>query len=123
MGWETLQTQRANSKAITMFNVLNDLAPSPLTELFVPKNNVTDYNLRGSSTSLQLSIPRTEKLKKSFSYDGNNIDKKTSRRFDLRAFVRRVSYDGAKLWHSLPLDLRDLNNLVLFKKGISAFNF
>ena len=51
------------------------------------------------------------------------IDKKTSRRFDLRAFVRRVSYDGAKLWHSLPLDLRDLNNLALFKKGIRACNF
>lgn len=64
LGWETLQTQRAKSKAITMFKVLNYLAPSPLTELFVPKNNVTDYNLRCSSTSLQLSKPRTEMLKK-----------------------------------------------------------
>ena len=59
---ETLQTQRAKWKVIIMFKLLNDLAPSPLTELFAPKNKVTDYNLRGSSTSLQLPKPRTEKL-------------------------------------------------------------
>ena len=44
-----------------MLKVLNDLAPSPLTELFLPKSNIKDYNLMGSSTSLQLSKTRTEK--------------------------------------------------------------
>ena len=53
-----------------MYKVLNDLAPNALVNLFMRKSNVTDYELRGSSTSLQIPFPRTENIKKSFSYDG-----------------------------------------------------
>ena len=70
LGWENLVTRRAKTKAKTMYKVLNKLAPSPLEKLFEHKRNITQYNLRGSSTSLQLPQPKTEKLKKSFSYDG-----------------------------------------------------
>jgi hypothetical protein len=49
--------------------------------LSVEKRNITEYDLRGSSTSLQLPLPKTENLKKSF------------------------CYDGAKLWNSLPADI------------------
>ena len=73
LGWENLVTRRAKTKAKTMYKVLNKLAPSPLEKLFEHKRNITQYNLRGSSTSLQLPQPKTEKLKKSFSYDGAKV--------------------------------------------------
>ena len=67
-----------------------------LAELFERKRNITKYDLRGSSTSLQLSQPKTEKLKKSF------------------------SYDGAKLWNSPPVDMRNSDTLTIFKEIIRA---
>ena len=99
LGWETLETQRAKTKAKQMYKVLNGLAPNCLTDLFSSKKTITDYNLRGSSTSLQLPLPKTENLKKSF------------------------SYNGARLWNSLPKELRDCNSLSLFKKRIAAHTF
>ena len=83
-----------------MYKVLNDLAPSSLTTLFVRKRNITEYDQRGSSTSLQLPLPKTENLKKSF------------------------CYDGAKLWNSLPADMRDSDiTLPTFINVIDAYNF
>ena len=96
LGWETLETRRVKSKAKTMYKVLNNLAPSSLAELFEQKRNITQYDLRGSSTSLQLPQPKTEKLKKSF------------------------SYDGARVWNSLPADVRNSDTLTIFKNGIRA---
>ena len=99
LGWETLESYRAKSKAVQMYKVLNDLAPISLVNLFMRKSDITDHELRGSSTSLQMPLPRTEIMKKSF------------------------SYDGAKLWNSLPVDLRDSDSLEIFKNGIGAHNF
>ena len=100
LGWETLECQRTKSKAIQMYKVLNDLAPNALVNLFVRKSDITDYELRGSTASLQIPFPRNENLKKRFSYD-----------------------DGAKLWNSLPLDLCDSDSLLIFRNGITAHNF
>jgi hypothetical protein len=80
----------------TMYKVLNNLAPSSLAELFEHKRNITKHALRSSSTSLQLPQPKTEKLKK------------------------RFSYDGAKLWNSLPADVRNSDTLTIFKERIRA---
>jgi hypothetical protein len=66
LGWETLECQRTKSKAIQMYRVLNDLALNALVNLFVRKSDITDYELRGSTTSLQIPFPRTENLKKKF---------------------------------------------------------
>ena len=66
LGWEPLETRRAKKKAVHMYKVLNGLAPSSLADLFVPKSDITEYDLRGSHTSLQLPHSKTEKLKKSF---------------------------------------------------------
>ena len=99
LGWEPLETRRAKSKVKQMYKVLNDLAPSSLATLFVRKRNITEYDLRGSSTSLQLPLPKTENLKKSF------------------------CYDGAKLWNSLPADKRDSDTLPTFINAIDAYNF
>ena len=83
LGWESLETRRAKAKAVYMYKVLNGLAPKSLNDLFVSKSDITEYDPRGSYTSLQLPHPKTEKLKKSF------------------------SFCGAKLWNSLPTDLRN----------------
>ena len=64
LGWESLETGRSKSKVKQMYKVLNDLAPSSLAILFVRKRNITEHDLRGSSTSLQLLLPNTENLKK-----------------------------------------------------------
>ena len=53
LGWETLETQRAKSKAKQMYKV----APDFLVDLSSSKKNITRYNLRDSSTSLQLPLP------------------------------------------------------------------
>ena len=82
-----------------MYKILNGLAPSSLAALFVHKRNITEYDLRGSSTSLQLPLPKTENLKKSF------------------------CYDGAKLWNSLPADMRDSDTLSTFINAVDARNF
>ena len=64
--WETLESQRTKSKAIQMYQVLNYLAPNALVNLLVRKSDITDYELRGSTASLQIPFPRTENLKKNF---------------------------------------------------------
>ena len=92
--WDKLETRRAKSKAKTMYKVLINLAPSSLVKLFKYKKEFTQYDLRGSSTSLQLPLPKTEKLKKSFSYDGANI------------------------WNSLPADVRNSDTLPKFKNRL-----
>ena len=99
LGWETLESYRAKSKKVQMYKVLNDLAPNALVNLFMRKSDITDHELRGSSTSLQMPLPRNEYMKKSF------------------------SYDRAKLWNFLPADLRDSDSLQIFKNGIGAHNF
>ncbi len=87
-----------------MYKVLNGLAPSSLATLFVHKRSITEYDLWGSCTSLQLPLPKTENLKKS------------------------LCYDGAKLWNSLPLsslpaDMRDSDTLLTFTNAVDACNF
>ena len=57
LGWEPLETRRAKKKAVHMYKVLNGLAPSSLADLFVPKSDIIEYDLRGSHTSLQLPHP------------------------------------------------------------------
>ena len=82
-----------------MYKILNELAPSSFAALFVRKRNITEYDLRGSSTSLQQPLPKTENLnKKSF------------------------CYDGAKLWNSLPADMRDPDTCIsTFINAIDAY--
>ena len=53
-----------------MFKVLNNLAPEYLTDLFCRTNQVHDYSLRNSDLNLVLPKPKTNFLRKSFSYSG-----------------------------------------------------
>ena len=87
LGWEILEAQRMKLKANQMYKVLHGVAPTCLADIFI---EITDHDLRGCHTSLHLPLPRTENLKKSF------------------------SYSRAKVWNSLPSTIRELESFPIF---------
>ena len=66
--WDKLFITRKKHKAILMYKVLNDHTPDYLQELFT--NRISNHNLRDSANKLFLPLPRTDYLKRSFSYGG-----------------------------------------------------
>ena len=93
----TTQSRKEKGKAKLMFKLLNGMGPKSLSNLFDYKNEFTDYELRGVSNSLCLPQPRTNSMKKSF------------------------TYDGVTLWNSLPKELRDIKSLSGFQTKISSY--
>ena len=90
LGWVTLAERRAQIKAKFMFKVLHSLAPTRLSAIFKESNATTcTYSLRNTSKTVALPLPKTDFLKKS------------------------ISYSGAKLWNSLPNELRNCDSLSL----------
>ena len=99
LGWKLLEERRVEMKARMMYKTVNKLAPSRLCDLFQNVNEITDYNLRGSSTRVYIPMPRTEFLKQSF------------------------CYNGAKLWNQIPDDIRSSVSLASFCKKLSSSTF
>ena len=66
LGWINLEERRAQMKARLMYKSINNLAPERLSNQ--NSSTIYNYDLRGSSTRLCLPKPKTEFLKKSFSY-------------------------------------------------------
>ena len=95
LGWKLLEERRVEMKARMMYKTVNKLAPSGLCDLFQNVYEITDYNLRGSSTRVYIPMPRTEFLKQSF------------------------CYNGAKLWNQIPDDIRSSSTFEL----ASSFDF
>ena len=91
LGWRKLKYQRLESAAIMMYKSLHGMTPEYLSSRFVSRNDVTSYRLRSTANKLALPQPRTNYLKKSF------------------------SYSGAGLWNSLSSDLRAATSLHDFK--------
>ena len=73
VGRETLEVywkkKGKKAKAKLMFKVLGKLGPESQYR-FTKKCEMTNYNLQDSDTSLHFPQPRTNKMKKSFMYDG-----------------------------------------------------
>jgi len=92
LGWKSLAKRRQEHKAITMFKALNGLAPENLSKLFQPQKH--KYNFREKEKSLTLPKPKTNFMK--------------------RAFV----YDGAKIWNSLPSNVKCSSDLYKFKRSL-----
>ena len=67
------------------------MTPEYLRSSFVFRDNLNSYHLRNIENTLTLPQPRTDYLKKSF------------------------SYSGAQLWNSLPIELRQATSLNDFK--------
>ena len=94
LGWEPLHIIRKKAKARIMYKTLNKLGPVSLSSLFTYKNEITNYKLRNVSSGLCLPKPRTNSMKKSF------------------------MYNGAKLWNSIPNEIRESKSLSCFQRKL-----
>ena len=68
--WDSLAERRAKQLKSLMFKTVNNRVPEYLSDKFVSINNIHMYNLRGAQHNLFIPRPKTEALKKSFSYRG-----------------------------------------------------
>ena len=82
-------------KANLMYKCVNTLAPNYLCNMFTP--TALSFDLRDASQKLYLPKPRTDYLKRSF------------------------SYSGASLWNDLPEDIRTTTSLSNFKRRIDKW--
>lgn len=92
LGWDKLATRREKQKATLMFKTMSKLVPDNIQNLFEKRK--TQHNLRNQESALVLQKPRTEYLKKCF------------------------SYSGAKLWNGLSSSLKKAKTVSQFKKNI-----
>ena len=99
LGWTNLEERRVHIKAKLMYKSINNLAPERLSNLFQNSNTIYDYDLRGSSTRLCLPRPKTEFMKKSF------------------------SYNGAYVWNHIPEDIRTSASYKSFCQKLSSSTF
>ena len=84
--WERLSIRRKKQKALTMYKTMIGLAPQYIQRLFA--QSYSNYNLRNSEGKLALLKPRTNYLKRSFSYSV-----------------------GATLWNNLPNSLKTVGSV------------
>jgi hypothetical protein len=76
-----------------VYKSLNGLAPDYMHFMFVNRDSVNPYSLRNTENKLAVPKPSTKYLKNNF------------------------SYSGAVLWNSLPVGLRQANNLINFQSS------
>ena len=97
LDWDNLSIRRAKQKANLMYKCTNNLAPAPayLYNLFAPR--ISNYDLRDVKGKLLLPKPRTDYIKRSF------------------------SYSGALLWNNLPEEIRTANTSDVFKRSIHSW--
>ena len=94
-----IKYQRSESTAVMMYTSLHGMTPEYLTSRFVFRNDITSYRLRNTENKLALPQPRTNYLKKSF------------------------SYSRAGLWNSLSGNLRAATSLNNFKLNLCHHSF
>ena len=77
-----------------MYKTVNKKAPDYLSDLFTSSNN--DYDLSWKENRLLLPKLRTEFAKRNY-----------------------FSFTGAKVWNSIPFNIRSVSSLSLFKKNVN----
>ena len=82
-----------------MFKTLHGMIPEYLRSRFVYRDNVSAYCLRNTENELALPQPRTDYLKRSF------------------------SYSGAQLRNNLPTEIRQATSLNDFKVKLTRHSF
>ena len=92
----TLELNRLLVICTEVYKILNGIAPFYMQSLFVM--NQPRYS---SWRPLNLHLPRVNQTK-----------------YGLNSF----RYEGAKLWNSLPEDIKSSENLITFKRLIKAWN-
>ena len=97
LNWLPLNQLRLTDTLLFMHKILKDEVPISISDQFQLSVN-NQYNLRSNCTMLKLAKPRTNTLKRSF------------------------SYHAAKTWNKLPTDLKNLSiSDKLFKHNLQDF--
>ena len=97
--WLSFPERIKYQKAILMYKCLNGLLPDYIS-LQENENHLVNYNLRFSENKdLFLQRPKTNFYKKSF------------------------KYSGVKLWNDLPLNIKTLPNVEIFKSKCFDYYF
>ena len=92
LGWTNLEVRRNKQKALMMFKIINGMTPVYLKDMFSKNIGTSCYNLRTSRENIALPRART-------------------------GYYRNSSaFTGAKIWNSLPNDLKCERSLQSFKK-------
>ena len=99
VNWVKLDRQRLVNKSILMYKIVNNMVLNYLNSYFVFRSDTLTYNLRHSDCTLPKPQPRTNYCKRS------------------------LSYSGAVLWNSLPLDIRQSLSLHEFKSKLKNYHF
>lgn len=94
LSWMNIKEMREKQKAILMYKIVHGLAPDYLTEMFTFSSSLNDYSLRQSKLNLELPVNRTDYYNSSF------------------------AFTGAKLWNSLPDELKQEPSLKRFIKRL-----
>ena len=96
--WSNLEERRRKEERhllVTIFKVFNNNCPTNLRERFHRTSEIHDYNLRGSHYDFQLPLPKTNFLKRSFSYRGamawNQLSNQTCEIRELTSFKLAIS--------------------------------
>ena len=95
LGWQTLQERRNKFKAVMMYKTLNGMAPKYMEDMFSQHTGNLTYNLHASCKIVALPQPKTDYYRNSF------------------------AFTGAKLWNSLPNDLKEVNSIEAFTRKLS----
>ncbi len=94
--WMSLQHRRDMNKCILMYKCLNNLVPYYLTDLFQTNNSILQYRTCQS----------------------NNVHVGKSK---LEYYNRSFTITGAKLWNSLPQNVKDMPALSPFKHSCKTY--
>ena len=89
--WLTIYQRVEYQTVLMVYKSLHGLTPSYISDLFHTSGENYRYSLRNSHINLHLPKPRTNMMKRSF------------------------SYKGAYLWNSLPIEVRESQSLNGFK--------
>ena len=95
LGWLTLEHRWHLNKALLMHKIANNDAPMYLTSQFSRRNQMHDYNVRGSQVNFSLPKPSTNFMKNS------------------------LAYSGAVTWNSLTDDIKSTEDVIAFKTKVS----
>ena len=88
LNWMTFPERVQFQKAIMMFKIMNNLAPTYMNNLFQYTNEIHNRNLRSTTENL-LYVPKPK----------------------CEIFRNSFAYSGAKLWNSIPQNIKSCNSV------------
>ncbi len=92
LGWQNVRERRDYFTALLVHKAIHNTSPDMIQDLFTLSNEIQSRQTRSSSTN-NLYVPRVNK----------------------HVFNQSLQVAGARVWNSLPVDLRNITNFNAFK--------